>query len=284
MEYQEVAFLLPDDRENEVQELMAMVGHMDFFIEELVGEARILKVFLAITQGVDGSILKGLEKMGLEQASVRVVEEQDWLKAWMDTLEPFVLTDGVWVDPFPEGKFIPPQGESVMRVVPGTAFGTGLHQTTRLAAKLLDQLDLKEKSVIDVGCGTGILALLARMRGAGELLCFDDDPAAVAKVTTTFQDNGLGSVEAKVSDLLDALDAPRKFDVVVANIITEVLELLLEHPMLPMICRPGTNLIFSGISDPKCERMKHAISGSPLQVMDHVTEGDWNAFSMVWHQ
>jgi len=282
MIYREIVYLLPEEKEYEVQELMAIVGHMDFFIEALVGEARVLKVFLAMAPGVNDSFLKDLEAMGLERGSERQVKEQDWLKAWLDTLEPFVLTEGIWVDPFPEGDFIPPQGESVMRVVPGTAFGTGLHQTTRLAAKLLDRLDLEGASVVDVGCGTGILALLARMRGAGELLCLDDDPAAVARVETTFKANGFGAVDSRVSDLLVSVDANQKFDIVVANIITEVLELLLDDVRFPEVCQPGTHLIFSGISHPKKQRMEAALEKAPLEVTGHVSEGDWNAFSGIW--
>jgi ribosomal protein L11 methyltransferase len=282
VEYREIVYLLPVEREEEIQELMAMVGHMDFFIEKLVGEAQVLKVFIAQASGVDDSILERCDDMGLERTSERKLQELDWLKAWMDTLEPFVLTEGIWVDPFPEGGFIPPKGDRVMRVVPGTAFGTGLHQTTRLAARLLDQLELEGSSVVDVGCGTGILALQARMRGASRLLCLDDDPAAVARVDKTFKDNDLGSVDSRTSDLLDVVSDVAPFDIVVANIITEVLELLLDHPRLPEICRPETRLIFSGISQPKKARMEEALGKAPLRVVDHVTEGDWNAFLCIW--
>lgn len=280
MKYKEWAFLLPEDLDMEIQELMGAWDFRDFFIESIKGEDRLLRVFLPITDDVDEGPLKALGPFALEEVYCREVEEMDWLKTWMDTLQPFELSEGVWVNPFPDQPFEGPEGSLVLKVVPGTAFGTGLHSTTRLAAKIMDGLELKGKSVVDVGSGTGILALLARFRGADALLCLDDDPAAAAKAHITFKDNGLGEIDSRVSDLLDAVDEGQQFDIVVANIICEVLEMLLDHPRLSEICKPNTELVFSGISEQKRPRMEAALLRHQVEVLEHHQEGDWNSYRL----
>ena len=280
MKYQEYAYLIPEHLEMEVQELMAQLEFKDFFIESLVAKDTLLRVFLPMAPQVEDNVLYKLEAFAMEEVYVREVEEMDWLKAWMDTLSPFELTEGVWVNPFPDQKFEGPNGALVLKVVPGTAFGTGLHATTRLAAKIMDSMDLKDKSVVDVGSGTGILALLARFRGADKLLCLDDDPAAAEKAHITFSDNKLGKIDSRVSDLLDNVDAGQQFDVVVANIICEVLEMLLDHPRLREICHDKTELVFSGISELKRPRMAEALARHKVTVLEHHQEGDWNSYRL----
>jgi ribosomal protein L11 methyltransferase len=281
MKYKEYAYLLPEHLENEVQELMAILDFQDFFIESLVGQQTLLRVFLPLVPQAEDKVLYELEPFALEEVYVREVEEMDWLKAWMDTLSPFELTTGVWVNPFPDRDFKGPDGALVLKVIPGTAFGTGLHSTTRLAAKIMDSIDLKGKSVVDVGSGTGILALLARFRGAGDLLCLDEDPAAAEKAHITFSDNGLGKIDSRVSDLLNNVDAGMQFDVVVANIICEVLEMLLDHPKLREVCHSGTELVFSGVSDQKRPRMDEALARHKVTVLEHHQEGDWNSYRIT---
>jgi ribosomal protein L11 methyltransferase len=280
MKYSEYIYLLPSQLEYEVQEMMAIREFNDFFIESIKGKEPVLRLFLAKAPDVDESVLEDLSSLSLELLDSRDVEELDWLKAWMDTLSPFELTEGVWVNPFPDRAFEGPNGALVLKVVPGTAFGTGLHSTTRLAAKVMDQMDLKGKSVVDVGSGTGILALLARFRGAEDLLCLDDDPAAAEKAHITFRDNGLGQVDSRVSDLLDNVDQDKRYDIVVANIICEVLELLLDHPRLNKICHAETELVFSGISEEKRPRMEKAIERHRVVVLEHHQEGDWNSYRL----
>jgi ribosomal protein L11 methyltransferase len=280
MIYDEYSYHLPTQHEFEAQELMAQLEVMSFFIESFIGQDSIFKLFVPRVPHADTRAIEGLEKLGLELLSKKQVEEMDWLKAWMDTLSPFELTDGVWVNPFPDQDFKAPEGAIALNVIPGSAFGTGLHATTRLAAKVMDQLDLKGKSVVDVGSGTGILALLARFRGAEELLCLDDDPAAAEKAHTTFADNKLGTVDSRISDLLDNVDAGATFDILVANIITEVLELLLDHPRFLDVCTAETEIVFSGISNVKRERMEASLARHPVDVLAHYSEGDWNSYHL----
>jgi ribosomal protein L11 methyltransferase len=281
MTYFEYAYLLPEHLEWEVQENMAANDFRDFFIESFVGQDSVLKVFIANAPLVSQEVLGQIETLGLELLTKKEVVEMDWLKAWMDTLQPFELAEGVWVNPFPDRGFEGPNGALVLKVVPGTAFGTGLHSTTRLAAQILDKLELKDKSIVDVGSGTGILALLARFRGAQDLLCLDDDPVAAEKAHITFKDNHLGSIDSRVSDLLDAVDAGQQFDIVVANIIAEVLEMLLDHPRLREVCKPHTQLVFSGVSHQKLPLMQAAFARHHVNVLNHCSEGDWNGFLLT---
>ena len=172
-----------------------------------------------------------------------VLGEIDWLKSWMDTLEFFELCEGVWVNPFPDRQ-LEKENEIVMNIVPGTAFGTGLHATTKLAAGLIERLPVKDKDVMDIGCGTGILALLAKLRGAKRLVAMDDDPLAIEKTLAIFKENHQDGVEALASNLLAEWKVDKKFDLIVANIIFEILDQLLEDPKLKQLCHEGTRLVF----------------------------------------
>lgn len=276
MEFEESLYLIADETEPELYEQLLALEFHNFYIERLKGKQPLVKVYFS--QHEDGSKVKQLiESYGAECVGVQKLGEVDWLKKWMDTLECFELTPTVWVNPFPDRDFSR-EGVSVLKIIPGTAFGTGLHATTKLAANLMERLPLQGKQVLDVGCGTGILALMAKIKGADRLVAMDEDPLAVEKTKLIFEANQQTGVTALQSDLLKSWEDSQPFDLIVANIIFEVLDMLLEDPKLKTLSHADTRLVFSGVSDEKLPRMLDSFQAKGLEVLQHSKQTPWNGF------
>jgi ribosomal protein L11 methyltransferase len=182
-------------------------------------------------------------RVELGTAEFRDVEDQDWERAWMDQYVPLRFGARTWIVPWnhelPEGV---DAGSAVVRLDPGLAFGSGTHPTTALCLEWLDGLDLAGKAVLDVGCGSGILALAALKLGAARAVGIDNDPQALAATTDNAGRNG-------VADRL-AVYAPESapdgaYPVVVANILASALDVLADG--IAARVAPGGALALSGI-------------------------------------
>jgi ribosomal protein L11 methyltransferase len=175
-----------------------------------------------------------------ERIAFRVVEDQDWTRAWMDLFHPMQFGRRLWI--YPWNVEPPADGAIVVRLDPGLAFGTGTHPTTALCLEWLDAQDLAGKTVIDYGCGSGVLAIAALKLGAARVVGVDNDPQALAASRDNAERNG-------VADRL-VLVAPEAFseapaDVLVANILAGPLEEL--APRFAHGVKPGGELALSGI-------------------------------------
>ena len=179
----------------------------------------------------------------------RVVPETDWVRATQAQFEPIEITPNLWIVPT---WCAPPKPDAInLRVDPGLAFGTGTHPTTRLCLQWLSELPLSGKSVLDYGCGSGILAMAASALGAASVLGVDIDPQAVETARRNTEANHLSATFAESDRELD-----RQYDVVVANILAGPLTML-----APAICahvRAGGHLALAGILTPQIERIQAA--------------------------
>lgn len=184
---------------------------------------------------------------------VEVLEDKDWVRAWMDHYHPMRFGERLWVVP----SWTPPPEPDAINLLldPGLAFGTGTHPTTALCLEWLDSLDLKDKVVIDYGCGSGILAVAALLLGAREAYCVDNDPQALTATQNNAAHNGVAEkVHTFMPEELPAVTA----DVVVANILAGPLAML--APTLAAHSRPGTLIALSGIIQPQVEELKAVYS------------------------
>lgn len=191
------------------------------------------------------------------------VRERDWLAEWKNDLEGFPIGSRYFV--LPTWKPDVDTGRTVLRIDPEQAFGTGTHETTRLCVELLEGYVKAGSSVIDVGTGTGILAMVAAHEGAGSVLGIDVDPAAVACARMNVERNGLSEkvrIEQSEWEGLDAIEA----DVVVANITTAVLERAV-HRMY------GT-ILLSGILVDEVDALGRTVPG---KISNQRTAGEWAA-------
>lgn len=278
MVYQELIYILPNNLEDELQENLAALNFHNFFIEKKPKSPNLLKVYLQNEHSVE--ILDYLNTYSLEKLQDQEVKEIDWLKSWMETLQPFQLVPDVWVNPFPDRSIDKSPKQLVLNIIPGTAFGTGLHATTQLAAQAMEHIDIKGKDVLDVGCGTGILGMLAYYRQANSVTCIDEDPLAIQKCKEIFKQNKLKNekIQTYASNLLDEVSNEKKYDFIIANIIFEILDLLLKDQKLQSILKPNTQFIFSGVSETKLELMQNLFQEEGIEVLEHFKQKNWNSF------
>lgn len=182
-------------------------------------------------------------KSAFPHASVVVSEEQhkDWMEEWKKGYEPFVLTHDTWV--VPTWRKPPAEAKHIIYIDPGMAFGTGTHETTRTCSELIAEYckQGQKTRAVDIGTGTGILAILMEQLGFEEVFVTDIDPECKRVTHENFEQN-------KVEHLIwkEELDSSiGQLDLLVANIIDGVLLKLKPHFL--SLCSPGTDIIFSGI-------------------------------------
>lgn len=176
------------------------------------------------------------------QIVFREVAEQDWTRVWMDQFKPMQFGERLWIYPW---NIEPPAepGDAVhVRLDPGLAFGTGTHPTTALCLEWLDRTDLEGKTLIDYGCGSGVLAIAAALLGAAEVVGIDNDPQAIEATRDNARRNGVAErIQLRLPDIENRTPA----DLLVANILAGPLHEL--APLFAAHVRPGGMLALSGI-------------------------------------
>ncbi|WP_333978560.1 50S ribosomal protein L11 methyltransferase [Burkholderia cepacia] len=169
---------------------------------------------------------------------VREVEEQDWVRLTQSQFEPIPIGERIWV--VPSWHDAPDPDALVLELDPGLAFGTGSHPTTRLCMEWLEQSVKPDQSVLDYGCGSGILAILAKKCGANPVIGIDIDPQAVESARQNSERN-----RAEVTYGLPDACPDGEFDIVVANILSNPLKLMAS--MLASKVKPGGRIALSGV-------------------------------------
>lgn len=196
-----------------------------------------------------------------------ILEDQVWERAWLEHFKPMRFGKRLWICP---SGFEPPEPEAVnVWLDPGLAFGTGTHPTTALCLEWLDGQDLAGKTVVDYGCGSGILAIAALKLGAAQAHGVDIDPQALTASADNARKNG---VEAGLR-LSYPKDLPAvRADVVLANILAGPLVELADSIVGPL--RSGGGLALSGILATQAEQVRHAYEGR-IEFAPIVTREDW---------
>jgi len=190
-------------------------------------------------------VLRGVSPTGPAwEIKRQLIADCDWNSTWKKQFTPLPVVPGLVIKPSWE-NYLPQPGEKVIEMDPGMAFGTGHHASTRLALELLAELCRGQRppaSVLDYGCGTGILAMAAALWGCRRILALDNDPEAVAVAGQNILANQL---EAMIKTGLPEELPPEPFAVVMANITADVLLRL--ATTLAAATRPGGHLILAGI-------------------------------------
>lgn len=234
-----VSLLDAADAENEKAILEPGVGELPLW-----PEITLLALFPEDTH--EALLLHALEaydpKLDLSSASFRVVEDQDWERAWMDQFAPMRFGERTWIVPWNLETPTEAEGGAIVRLDPGLAFGSGTHPTTALCLQWLDSLDLRGKVVLDFGCGSGILALAALKLGAANAIGVDNDPQALAASTDNAERNGVGD---RLQVFAPENEPAAQYPVVVANILASALDALAE--VLAARATPGGVIALSGI-------------------------------------
>lgn len=206
-------------------------------------------------------------------------EHKDWINNWKQYFKQFYVDDILiipsWEEVKPEDR-----DKMIIHIDPGTAFGTGMHETTQLCIRQLKKYVTKDTELLDVGTGSGILSIIALKLGARHAVGTDLDPCAVPAVEENKEVNGI-PVEAfdmMIGNIIDDKEVQdkvgyEKYDIVTANILADVLV-----PLTPVIVhqmKPGAVYITSGILDVKEEVVKEAVVAAGLEVVEVTHQGEW---------
>ena len=209
------------------------------------------------------------------ELTIRFVAEEDWANAWKEFFKPQRVGQHLVVKPTWE-DWTPEADDVVIQIDPGMAFGTGLHATTRLCLRALEENVLPGVRVADVGTGSGILAIAATLLGAEAVKAVDNDPVAVRVAGENITVNKVGD---RVSVAESSTPPPGEFDIVVANILADVI--LSMAPALFYTVRPGGLLITSGIIEHRAEDVRRGLAHVGFSVVQTITEGEWVAVLAV---
>lgn len=209
-------------------------------------------------------------------------DDSEWLYKWQEHFKPSKVGERIVVKPGWE-DYESAEGELVIEMDPGMAFGSGLHETTSMCIKALEK-DLGGAydpsrypiKVLDVGTGTGILAMAAVLLGADEALGIDIDDEAVRVANENIAKNGLeGRISIKRGNLMDGIDYDP--DIIVANLMADLVVML--SPAAAAQLRPGGLYITSGILDIKEDIVKKAIEDAGFDIIEVLADGEWRAIA-----
>lgn len=261
------------------------VAYLSFFVEkkedgmlEVQGETRTVE---SVLEDVNREMedLRMFCEIGEGTVTVDETEDIDWINNWKQYFHQFYIDDILvipsWEDIKPEDN-----EKMVLHIDPGTAFGTGMHETTQLCIRQLKKFITPETELLDVGTGSGILGILSLMFGAKHVVGTDLDICAVPAVEENCAVNGIrpeqfdmliGNIisEKEVQDQVGY----EKYDIVVANILADVLV-----PLTPVILhqlKPGGIYITSGIIDDKETTVVEAVKAAGLEVLEVTYQGEW---------
>ena len=270
-----------------VSEILTRIGHQGIAVELPLeprgGTDHVVKAYVIVDGEVVAKVNDVRDALGHLQAfglgpigelAVREIKEEDWLESWKAQFTPLrigrFLVRPSWSDTTTAAGAI----EIVLD--PGMAFGTGLHPTTQQCLEALSTLRLEARSLLDVGTGSGILAIAAAKRGATPVVAVDEDPLAVEAARENATRNGVVIPVGEGS----AADVPGRFEVVVANIVAPVLQRIAAD--LAGRLAPGGTLIVAGISLPKEEETREAFGRAGLVALDRTVRDDWVA--LAWRR
>ena len=213
--------------------------------------------------------------LGKLEMQVQGFENEDWSESWKKSFKPIRLGDHIVICPgWLEYEKQP--DDKVIEIDPGMAFGTGTHETTGMCAALIEKYVQPGQRVIDIGTGSGILAIVAAHMGAKEVLATDLDAVAVRVAAENAALNGFGDkIDCRCGDLLDVVDVSG--DVVIANIIADVI-LMLAKPVRERIVPNGV-FICSGIAIDRREDVRRALLENDYEILDEPVKGEWAAFA-----
>lgn len=237
------------------------------------------------TRGLLASIHEEIEAMrsyvdpGTGNIEESETEDVDWINNWKKYFHQFTIDDVLII---PSWEDVKPEDEDkmIIHIDPGTAFGTGMHETTQLCVRQIRKYVTDDTEILDVGCGSGILGMLALKFGAKHSVGTDLDPCAITATHENMQVNGIlpEQYEVMIGNIIDDKEIQDrvgygKYDIVAANILADVLV-----PLTPVILnqlKPGGIYITSGIIDDKEETVVECVKANGLEVLEVNHQGEW---------
>ena len=261
------------------------VAYLSFFVEVDENGNLIMNDEVVDEETILASVEEELETLRMfceiGEATVEVdeTEDIDWINNWKQYFKQFYVDDILIIPSWEEVKE-EDKDRMIIHIDPGTAFGTGMHETTQLCIRQLKKYVTPETVLLDVGTGSGILSIIALKLGAKFAVGTDLDPCAVPAVEENKEVNGIPTedFEMMIGNIIDDKEVQdhvgyEKYDIVVANILADVLV-----PLTPVIVnqmKPGGIYITSGIIDMKEEVVVEAVKAAGLEIVEVTYQGEW---------
>ncbi|RDU22460.1 50S ribosomal protein L11 methyltransferase [Anaerosacchariphilus polymeriproducens] len=249
------------------------VGYVSFYLEEGQDSALLLN---HISNGIER--LKEFIEIGEGSIQLSQTEDSDWINNWKEFFKPFEI-DNIIIKPTWE-NIENPENKLLIEIDPGTAFGTGKHETTQLCIEQLRKYMNEQTRLLDVGCGSGILSIISLKLGADFAVGIDIDENAVLASQENMKVNDIESSKYSIlcGDLIKDENLQKKigfeeFDVVVANILADIIIPL--TPIVPRYLKKNGIYITSGIIKSKENDVVNAIQQAGLEVIEVLKQGDW---------
>ena len=213
------------------------------------------------------------------------VKEEDWCNNWKQYFKPLYVGENILI--CPEWEDVPENSaKTVFKINPGMSFGTGSHETTQLCIEQMEKYIKKEHSVLDIGCGSGILSIIAMLLGAKDAVAIDIDPNAVDVALENAERNGVSinnyhtiagnilSDKALVENL-----SKNHYDIIFANIVADVIIAL--KPILLELMDDDTVIITSGIINTRLEDVLSEYKNSSLEIVNVIQKGEWASVTLI---
>ena len=250
------------------------IAYLSFYLEEDVDKEEMLAKVRN-----EFEAMRAYANVGEGTIEESQTEDLDWVNNWKQYFHQFYVDDILII---PSWEKVKPEDEDkmIIHIDPGTAFGTGMHETTQLCIRQLKKHVTKETRILDVGCGSGILGMLALKFGAAYSVGTDLDPCAIDATYENMEVNGItrDQYEVMIGNIIDDKEVQDKvgydkYDIVVANILADVLV-----PLTPVILnqlKKGGVYITSGIIDDKEDTVVEAVKAAGLEVLEVTYQGEW---------
>lgn len=249
-------------------------AYLTFYLDEEVDKHKML---LKVRQELEE--MRSYLNVGDCTIEESQTEDVDWVNNWKQYFHQFYIDD-ILVIPSWENVEAKDSDKMVIHIDPGTAFGTGMHETTQLCIRQLKKYVTEDTEILDVGCGSGILGMLALKFGAKHSVGTDLDPCAIDATYENMDNNGIsrGQYEVMIGNIIDDKEVQdkvgyEKYDIVAANILADVLV-----PLTPVIIhqlKKGGIYITSGIIEDKEEVVVEAVKKAGLEVLEVNHQGEW---------
>lgn len=253
----------------------------DINVLEHKGKFAVVKAYFAEEDNIKDILqyvnerLTELKEMGLDLGEAKVehekMYEEDWANTWKQYYKPSKVGEKIVVKPIWE-EYEAKDGDLVVDLDPGMAFGTGTHETTRMCIQALERYVKEESTVFDVGCGSGILAISAAKLGAKLAVGVDLDPVAVESSIENVGYNNLNNIEILHGNLVEVIDG--KADIVVANILAEIICILTDD--VKRVLKDGGVFITSGIIHDRVDMVCEKLEATGFEVIEKNRDGEWN--------
>lgn len=277
MNWLEISLQVDEESAEAISELFNQYGEGGAVVEAWPDDPLVtVKTFVPLQDERLKPLYEALWHLGqirpLPEPQVREIKEEEWAEAWKAYYEPQHIGRRLVVHPSWQ-RYLPSDGEVVITLDPGMAFGTGLHPTTRMCLEALEEHLSRGARVLDLGTGSGILAIAAAKLGASAVLALDTDPLAVKIAKENVQANGVSkTVEVKEGSLEMARGS--LFDMIVVNILARTIAELIEKGLLDYL-NPAGLLIAAGIMASEEEEVKNAFIERGLKGLNRLQRGDW---------